>query len=102
MAGSGPPATHKNDLQKKIRYIESLLKEIPTLQDTARESKHIKGIIRSTQEAKTEFLDIQARHNNDTETAELDNLKSPQTTSFVTPKLGVKNKQECQGTTRKP
>ena len=56
--------------------MEDLLKEIPTIQDTAQESEHIKMIIRLILEAKTEFFDIKTRHRDDTETAELDTLKN--------------------------
>ena len=71
-----PPTAHPNKnlgLQEKISDVEDLLKEVPTLQGTAQESEHIKRIIKLILEAQTIFLDIETRHRDDIEKAELDN-----------------------------
>ena len=68
--------THKIGLQEKIRDMEDLLTEVPTLQDTAQESEHIERIIKLILEVQTVFMDMETRHRDDIEKAELNTYKS--------------------------
>ena len=66
----------ETSLEGRLGNIEALLKEAEIVAETARQREYAERTKRLISEAKTNLLDIEARHGNDIETFELDALRA--------------------------